>query len=102
MDVEQPSKQPEKSVLADVILQTVPKEAQIGSPIMNGFRKEIPKDITIATIDKKDNGVENLAFDNDESNHEDLERKNNEINRSINVNNERKTVVDNSAVDGKA
>lgn len=100
-DVEEPSKVEEKSVLADVILQTVPKEAQvgnpIGSPIMNGYRKEISNENVVSEADKKHIGVVNPAFENDDNNYEEFEKRNNEINKSINVGNDSKSIIENAA-----
>lgn len=103
-DVEQPTKQEGKSVLADVILQTIPKEAQVGSPIgspvMNGYRKELTKDSVIpknATIGNGiGNGTANGAFDNDSTVHEDLEKTKNEKNKNSN---DLKGGIDNAAFD---
>lgn len=99
-DVEQSTKPEDKSVLADVILQTIPKEAQIGapigSPVMNGFRREVPKGAGLKGHEKE-NGVVNPAFENDDENHESFERKNNEINDGINVKSDVKAGVHNAA-----
>lgn len=103
-DAEQPSKLDDKSVLADVILQTIPREAQmttpIGSPMMNGYRKDAAmSNKDVPDTDKKDNGVVNPAFENDEVKHVDFERKNNEINSSISGKKEIKSGVDNATFD---
>lgn len=96
-DVEQPSKLEEKSVLADVILQTAPREAQVGSPIMNGYRKGISNDISIANKENEKGGETNKGFVKDDQNHEDFERKQNEINKNIS---ESKGGVENEGFDG--
>lgn len=100
-DIEQPSKLDEKSVLADVILQTVPREAQIGSPIgspvLNGYRREISNDNTTSNNANKEGGETNNAFVKDDNNHEDFERKKNEINKNVS---QTKTGVDNEGFDG--
>lgn len=100
-DVEQPSKLDDKPVLADVILQAVSKETQlghpIGSPIMNGFRKQV----AIPTVDKTENGVVNQAFHNENNDHEDFEKRKNEVNRTINAVNESKTGIENAAFEGE-
>lgn len=59
----------EPSLLADVILTTVPKEAQIGapigSPLLNGYRRNTRKENGVINTGDKDTekGVTNQAFE---------------------------------------
>ncbi|KAJ8919035.1 hypothetical protein NQ315_016941, partial [Exocentrus adspersus] len=70
-DLESGSKPEETSVIADVILSTAPKQAQIGSPLMNGVKNKSSENGIIKefTVTKKEdlkhveNGVINPAFE---------------------------------------
>ncbi|XP_018572757.1 proton-coupled folate transporter-like [Anoplophora glabripennis] len=71
-DLESGVKPEENSVITDVILSTTPKEARIGSPIMNGIRnRSIENGIVKEENDKNknvsdknsENGVANPAFE---------------------------------------